>query len=213
MSHLAASDVARNVCQALDMLRRPGVDFARDFLLAAGHDPQGDLAMLSNPVALAYASTAEITRSQTPPHDSVHGVNQGDVADPADESDVPGRPLALPGDVRVVYTMVPSICVGALTCGVCVKSVSRPFTPPCPLRSSCQIFTRGRVTCAMGRFLRDEATGETLMTVRSERLDNLSSSSHRSATDCVSCPPSEHPADGRAGAAVGGRRPDLFKAR
>jgi hypothetical protein len=157
MSHLAASEVARNVCQALDMLRRPANGFGRDFLLAAGHDPQGDLVMLSNPVALAHASTAEITRSQAPPQEDPPVANQGSVTDLAENRDASAHQLSVPGVVRVAYTMIPSMYVGALTCGVSIQ------------RIECPISMGSRTTYSMGRFLRDERTGETLIAVRVER--------------------------------------------
>jgi hypothetical protein len=153
MSHLAASEVARNVSQALEMLRRPANDFGRDFLLATGHDPQGDLVMLSNPIALAHASTATATGFQVPPEEAFDVDSQGADGGTAGKSNALDRSQGVADPVSVVYTMVPSMCVGVLTCGVAVQ------------RLRCPVVTRGRTTYSMGRFLRDESTGETLIVV------------------------------------------------
>jgi hypothetical protein len=133
MSTLAAAEVARNVGAALDMLRRPENAFGREFLLAAGSDPQGDLTILANPVALSHATAANIA----PPANAFScGVGGGH---------------NLPGPLNVVYTMVPSITVGTLTCGLCIQRVG------------CPIATAGRMKYSAGRFIRCEATGETLI--------------------------------------------------
>lgn len=46
---------------ALEFLQRPGNEFGREFVLATGTDPLGDLAILANPVARSFASAAATT--------------------------------------------------------------------------------------------------------------------------------------------------------
>lgn len=61
MSLSATLESMRCVSDVMEFLQRPGNDFGRDFMLATGTDPLGDLAILSNPVVRSFASSATTT--------------------------------------------------------------------------------------------------------------------------------------------------------
>lgn len=108
MSFRAAREVARNISDAFDFLRRPGHEYGREFLLNTGTDAPGDFALLSNPVVLSNSSNGEVSTEYLLP-----------AADGNSLESSAGR-------LQVVYTLIP-IVTGNLTCGLSVQLIDSPF--------------------------------------------------------------------------------------
>lgn len=137
MSLSVSREVARNVGEALEILRRPGHDFGREFFLKTGTDPHRDASLLSSTDVLCNANAA---------------TNEFEFILPSadDESPSPG-----PGKMSVAYVQAPLI-TGTLTCGLCVLMQT----------SETSFLGMGRIVYFAGRYVRCEATGECLSFVR-----------------------------------------------
>lgn len=142
MSLTAACDVARSISEALDILRRPGHDMGREFLLNSGVDDLGDISLLSRPGVIWNANAGSIGFELfLPPSDYM-------------------SPPRSAGRAHCAYVMIPLV-TGNLTCGFCVQMsetdvLSKGFTANPSLRT----------LYSLGRYVRCEATGESLVLLR-----------------------------------------------
>lgn len=142
MSWSASRDVARSVSEALDILRRPGHEVGRDFMLKGGADDLGDISLLSRPEVIRDANAGSVGFELfLPPTDLMSSLRSA-------------------GRAHSTYILIPLV-TGNLTSGICVQ------------RWETDVLSKGHAAnpslhslYSVGRYVRCEATGESLVFFR-----------------------------------------------
>lgn len=137
MSLSASRDVARNIGEALEILRRPGHEFGREFLVQTESDIPYEISLLSSDDVLRNGNSMFSEFEFFLPH-----------VDPASPPRGSRR-------MRSALVYIPLI-TGKLTCGLCLQMQTQE-TP---------VLGMGKISYAAGRYVRCEATGECLMFLR-----------------------------------------------